>query len=162
MLLRCLKRRASAEAETPEEFIDAELIDRNGRYDLHLSVYQLDENHSTRVLCEHQAGSDLDPKPHCLIDLREAVTTIVLETPGETGFQYTQTRHREVTLESDEDAIAFGKRIFELLSGIGYKVSLADMRSYLALCVNESDPEWLAFFSGSPKGPKWRSLAKTG
>lgn len=151
LLLRIAKRRKAWELPL-DELIKAEFRTENGDLDLRISVYEVEPPNVVRAFAEHTAR--LDPKQGLGVDLGGAPS--VIATHGETGFEFTNTAHREAHFPDETTLRMFlGGTIIPKLAGITTEISKEDLRAFLMQ--HKDDPEWAAHLAASAK---WQKLVK--
>src|SRR5438045_8302918 len=103
ILLRVAKRRAAWESPIElDSLLKTEFRTREGEIDLTVSVYEIERGDVLRAIVEHSAGVGLDP-PRGGVGIDAASDRSSVDTPGETGFRFTNAAHRELRFADEDD-----------------------------------------------------------
>ena len=90
VVIRFAKRKAAWETADPAEIREVEFKDKDGRYDLRPSVYEIDRQQAVRAFAEHAAAAPIDPPGTALgIDLRGVPFKVVADVLGHARLQTT-------------------------------------------------------------------------
>lgn len=159
MLVRILKRRATADIESPKELVELE-FSRHGRPDLRPSVYEGERSRAVQIAVEHSASLLRDPPRGVrLLDLA-GLGASVIETPGATRFSFTRSAHRELVTGDEAVLTSLAATVLPALADRTTLVPLADLRAYIEGRMAEQDPEWTAWSEAPPEGSGWRRLIR--
>jgi hypothetical protein len=167
LILRVSKRKTSWETRDVDNIVNTEFKDRDGGVDLVPSVYVLDSAHDddalrqdvVRVHAEHAASFlQNPPKGARSIDLDGLVEPS--PTPGETDFQFANSRHHEVHLSSVDDLRALVQQTLSTLDTRVRPVERDAMLGYAASKLAEQDAEWRAATQPGKPGHEWLALIR--
>lgn len=153
-----VKRITSIE-EGPDVFAELAFNDTD------MSVYLVEDEVSeiTRAHAEHAAGFLARPAERYGVALSTtppALSTLE-ECPGETGFQFTTDRHREIRFIDLAEAHEAGRAVFPTLASAHRNLDLASLKAYARARLLERDTEWETICSESTK-IKWRKCIGSG
>jgi hypothetical protein len=161
LLLRVARRRVAWEtAHDLDNLIQTEFRTRDGTTDLSISVYEIDEGEIAQTFAEHSAGAGLDP-PRGGLGFNVASERSGTPSPGETGFAFTISRHRELKFENANDLRQFLKDVVVPdLTNRKREVAKTDLRAFIRDRRAANDVEWLPFLKTHPKWVKF--IAESG
>lgn len=155
VVLRVGRRRTaweSATAEAVDQIIKTE-FSSNGELELDASVYLIEESDLIRTVAEHSAGSGCDP-PRGFDNINLDDGRPLVESAGETGFQFTTAAHRELRFESEAALKDFlVTRIIPQIAERKYVATKAQVRAYVKAQKDADDPEWVAFLAKNDRWP---------
>jgi hypothetical protein len=141
VLIRFSKRLAVWEpGHTPEEIQHSEFRKKDGAVDLRPSVYEIQNSEVVRAFAEH-ATVISPPSSSAGIDLG-GLGSEVKSTPGSTGFAFTTSAHRELSLRNKEDLFNLIGNALAGLSSRLHHVTRAQIMTYAKARLAAIDPEW--------------------
>ena len=153
LVVRLGRRRAAWEKTDPREIAEVEFQDRStGGFDLRPSVYVLTAEAAdlrplvVRARAEHSASCLSPPRPSGTLEFNvDGATAAQLQpSPGETKFQFANSVHAELLLQSIDDLLGL---IATLLAERGVRaipVRGAEVLAYVDGRLVANDSEWTA------------------
>lgn len=154
VVVRFARRKAAWETSDPVQIREVEFKDRDGRYDLRPSVYEVETDHVVRAFAEHAAAAPIDPPGSALgVDLRGVRFKLEAE-PGNDKFTFTREQHREIALSS----LAELDEVIELacreLKTRRTDITKESVYKYVGERLDAQDKEWLDLLE-SPNAKDW-------
>jgi hypothetical protein len=141
VLIRFSKRHAVWEpGHTPEEIQHSEFRQRDGSLDLRPSVYEIEVAEIVRAFAEH-ATVFSPPSSNAGIDLG-GLGHEVRYTPGRTGFTFTTSAHRELSIGNKEALFDLIAKVLVDLDSRSHPVTRAEIMTYAKARLAAMDPEW--------------------
>jgi hypothetical protein len=149
--VRLGKRRAAWEKTDPREIADVEFQDRaSGGLDLCPSVYVVSGEASElragviRVRAEHSASWMSPPRPIGTMEFNVDGATLAQLQPsaGETKFQYANSVHAELLLESVDDLLRLIATLLAERDKRAIALTCAEVIGYVEGRQAAGDPEW--------------------
>lgn len=158
LLLRTLRRITSLE-ESLGVFAKLNFGSRKDgeTYDLHLSVYELnDKSEVTQAHTEHRASFCNPPKvQEPSLSLEGFPGVDVRVTPGTTKFAFTQKQHREMNFFDDDEVLAIAEVVRAQVAERQLFTTPEAMWDYIERRLQSDDPEWMKLCSGEKTWKKW-------
>lgn len=155
LFLRVVKRRVSLEMTDPLEVCAVEFRTRDGRLDLRISAYEIEDLQTSivRAYAEHSANVPLNPPCGGLAlhlgGLGAAVSTQASK------FSFTRDAHREVCFSNEADLVRAIATVLAERTGRCRQASRAEVRGYVKDRLQAEDPEWSDFCSTNSAWKKW-------
>jgi len=154
-LLRLMKRKTSLR-ESLDEFVKAE-FSRDGRVELRLYVYEVQESQVVRVHAEHSAGSIPERRPPVLtlsFNLADINPASVEPQPGSNLFHFARETHQEIVFADEQEIRAAADQVHR--GHVSRRdVSEAQAHEYVMERRRESDAEWPAVLEARVPWKKW-------
>jgi hypothetical protein len=159
--LRILKRYTSLEAESAEVFYRTEFMDREtGRPDLELSVFDVQVDRVVQAHAEF-AGTYRSPESQNRggVNLDGCSNCSVVETEGDTAFEYTRKSHRELRFLRASELEETARAAFRELTLRTHSVLMEELRKYISSRLQVFDEEWVLLCTSKPKWKKWATAS---
>ncbi len=150
-MLRFARRLANWEEELPAEELQVrEFKARDGGPDLRPSVYEIERTEErVQIYAEH--AHRIEP-PRRALAIRLAVAERELkETPGDTPFELTRERHREIALQGTEELMSL---IREADGAPKQIIERSEVQEYVRGKLAASDTEW-STVATAPEAKRW-------
>ncbi len=153
LVVRLGRRKTAWEKTDPREIADVEFQDRStGGLDLRPSVYVITAEPAdlrplvVRVRAEHSASFMSPPRPVGTLEFNvDGATTAQLQpSAGETKFQYANSIHAELLLQSIDELLALIATLRLERDARAISVSGNDVLAYVDARQAANDPEWTA------------------
>ena len=159
LVARLGRRKAAWEKSNPREIAEVEFQDSaTGGLDLRPSVYVLDGDASNqrpllvRVRSEHSASCLSPPRPGqstLELDVEGATSAQIEPSPGETKFEFANSVHAELLLESADELVALIARLLTERAARIIAVTGREVLAYVDGRLGAGDSELIAVI-GSP------------
>lgn len=164
MLMRIGRRRSAWEEPDIVDVCIAAFPDPGGGpgLDLSPSVYALDNaGQVVQADAEHCASLDLNLRSMVHVNLAGAIpATGTVSTPGDSSFEFTRSRHREIPLNSEADLHEIVRKVKADLVQRRYEVQKTQLRDYVQSKMRAMDAEWTALCTQNPRwAAKWAPMA---
>ncbi|MBN2797736.1 MAG: hypothetical protein JXX28_01195 [Deltaproteobacteria bacterium] len=156
MLARVLKRRTSLEQQDAEVFLETEFRTREGRFDLALSVYQIDRGEELQAACEHVLSFISPKRGVALLNAQGVAGPSLRISPGSTLFRFTRTQHRELVFEDEDAPRTFTQTLVPMLQQRGTRFSGGDLLKYAHARLDARDTEREEAMAEAPRRKDWR------
>ena len=153
-LFRFAKKRLTAwdARRTDVEICEIEFRTRDGQPDLRPSVYETEDSQLVQTCAEHSAALISPPNPS--IAIHAAVPGFSTRMcPGDTGFSFTVSVHREIEISDERDLLRFVHEIRLNLEERTHRVSQRDREEYALSRIASRDHEWIAAVKRSKDRP---------
>lgn len=151
LALRVGRRRTSWESGDIDTIVRAEFWS-DGAVELAVSVYVVNVDDVLRTVTEHCAGLGCNTRGFPNLNL-EAGRELV-QTPGETNFEFTAAAHRELVFTDESDLRTFlVDTVIPDVATRTHTVQRQEMRDFARGRRDAGDLEWVAFFERKPRWP---------
>jgi hypothetical protein len=154
VVLRLGKRKTSWESRDVDTIVATEFTERNGVIDTQPSVYALDAASRdalrpdvVRVVAEHSASFLNDP-PKGSVNLDLAGLAETNQTAGRSKFEFANSHHHEVQLDSVAGLRDLVRRALAEIDGRLHAVTRNELLDYAAVRLAARDPEWQTAMEG--------------
>lgn len=159
VVVRFAKRKAAWETADAAQIREVEFKDKDGRYDLRPSVYEVEQDQVVRAFAEHAAAAPIDPPGSALgVDLRGVRFKLEAE-PGNDKFAFTRDQHREIALSSPADLDEVIELACRELAIRRADITKASVYKYVSERLEAQDKEWLDLLE-SPDAKDWLKKRK--
>lgn len=159
MLLRALRRKTSLEVTSVDQLLQLEFV-RDGRPDLEVSVYEVEDGEITQATAEHAASFLANPGTRTGLVVDQPDSADLIADKGKTEFRFTQDRHRSIVFFDEDELRAMLAGVFPAAAKRSRTCTRSDLGKYVADCLVVLDPEWLSL-CGRPDRSSWRTLGET-
>jgi hypothetical protein len=133
------------ELGSAHDFFDAEFR-KNGAIELDLSVFELDDDatHVTQTQAEFNVSfKSPPPRDPCTgVNVAGLDGFQVYSSDGETEFEFTRTRHRELRFVHDEELLGIAESLLANQGTRAHRTSRSDIQRYIRARFAAGDPEW--------------------
>lgn len=161
LLLRMIRRLTSLSLRTPEELMEAELLNSNGQPDIDLSVFEADDARElvVRVRTEFHASYKNPPnEEQGSVSLHGMDGVEVGVSRGTTSFSFTQGCHRSLRLLDGDEVREVAATMLKEAQARSRTVDVESMRGYARRRLEDEDPEWIELCKNKNKR-RWRNWA---
>jgi hypothetical protein len=164
MLLRMTRlKSALSGSENSEEVAKLLFCNRDGEYDMRLSVYDVLDSQSViiQISAEHMAHCKLKPEHLWCLDLSNSLGVMVVPCPDGGCFVFRNNTHCEMLFNSHQQIHQLAAQLLLNHQQRYRQVGKSNIHRYAHDCFIKNDAEWLSVCMGSTKVSDWVSRKPT-